>query len=356
MHSTMFVIGSIFFTAVSSSAVDSANYFPSNLKFAEDWICYWPTKSCYWVTDDVNRLRNSASIVSSAECRYDQPELTFLTSMWMNSFSSSLCGCQYCSFSIPTVSPTVSPTLRPTYSPTRTPTVRPYEDTQAYRDWLVESNRIRPFTNAPAAGTLFPTLSPTDELNWMTFDEEDLFRNQDMTSPLTWINIFHNNAGFSPSTSFFETGAGNYTLFFCIKNLETLSATCEPVVICTPSPACLAKKKDISESSVSVTQKSDNKATGNSLLGLLFIPGFLVGICAAYGYYRVKNRVKETKANVVGQDDNQVSVPQNQPVLQNVQNLPNQHYVQQGHQGVPNAVADQQVTNEGDSRIHGESI
>jgi len=178
--------------------------------------------------------------------------------------------------------------------------------------------------------------------------------------------LFYAQMGFSPSTSFFETGAGNYTVFFCIKSLETLATTCEPVVICTPSPSCVKEEKETIVSEIHV-KSATTKASGDvkSLWGLLFLPGFFVGICAAYGVYRhrVNNRSKETtKANLIGQEfDNQVSVPQNQPVLQNMQNVPNLHYIQQGHhanapnfqknQGVPHAESDAPMTNEGHESI-----
>jgi len=170
--------------------------------------------------------------------------------------------------------------------------------------------------------------------------------------------------GFSLSSEYFLTGTGNYTVFFCIKSLETpYSTTCEPIVICSPSPLCKAKRKVATVSEVSVT--SAKKASGDmkSLWGLLFLPGFFVGICAAYGVYRqrVKNRKKESKqAHIIeAQYDNQVSVPQNQPALQNM------NYVAPGHQanassyqvqGVPHAVADPRVTTGGDSRHTEESI
>jgi len=409
----MFVIGSIFLSTVFSTDLPG-NYFPDNLKIPQDWVCNWPTKSCYWVTDDVNRL-NDGDIIDSSECRYDQPELTLFTSMLLNSYSSTLCGCQYCSFTIPTVSPTLGPTYSPTRTPTRKPTDEPTDrpsrtptrpptleaekittnlatpeptnepilstpEPITYWDYNVEDEEWQQYpkeptptpskvptvvpTEKPTSGpTYVPTPQPTRAVNWMTFEDEE-FRNADMTSPMAWINLFSTKLGFSPSTSFFETGAGNYTLFFCIKSLETLATTCEPVVICTPSPSCLAKKKDINVSGAHV--QSANKASGDvkSLWGLLFLPGFFVGICAAYGIYRHranKNRLKETtKASMIGQQfDNQVSVPQNQPVLQNMQNVPNLHYVQQGHRAnAPNYQQNQGVpmTNEGDATHHGESI
>jgi len=404
----MFVIGSIFLSAVFSTDLPG-NYFPDNLKIPQDWVCNWPTKSCYWFTDDVNRL-NDGDIVDSTQCRYDQPELTLFTSMLLNSYSSTLCGCQYCSFTIPTVSPTLGPTLSPTRTPSRKPTYGPTnrpslaptlaptlsptptlmplptlspseEPTLSPSEEEWQQYPTKEPTATPSKGpTVVPTIKPTSgptyvptpqptlAVNWMTFEDEE-FRNADMTSPMTWINLFTTKLGFSPSTSFFETGAGNYTLFFCIKSLETLATTCEPVVICTPSPSCVAKKSVAKKKDIKISEahvKSANKASGDvkSLWGLLFLPGFFVGICAAYGIYRHrvnKNRLKRTtKASMIGQQfDNQVSVPQNQPVLQNMQNVPNLHYVQQGHRAnEPNYQQKQGVpmTNKGDAAHHGESI
>jgi len=135
----------------------------------------------------------------------------------------------------------------------------------------------------------------------------------------------------------FLAGSGNYTVFFCIKSLETpYSTTCEPVIICRPSPAC--GNKDTSTEEVPVTNKSKASEL-KGLWGLLFLPGFCVGICAAYGVYRqrVKNRKKESKQGHFIEPiyDNQVSVPQNQLV----------------QQGVKHDVADPRETNGGDSRL-----
>jgi len=158
----MFVIGSIFLAASSSDS-----YFPGNLNFPQDWICSWHTKSCYWVTDDLNRL-NGGGIVSSADCRYNQPELTLITSMFVNTYVSSLCGCQYCSFTIPTAEPTRRPTPEPT----------------------PRLNEPMP-ADPPSGdnGLKHPTLSPTVEMNWMTFDQEELFREKDPGNHMEMMNF-----------------------------------------------------------------------------------------------------------------------------------------------------------------------
>jgi len=329
--SQMFVIGSIFLTASSSDS-----YFPGNLNFPQDWICSWHTKSCYWVTDDVDRLKGG-SVLTSSECRYDQPELTLITSMFVNTHVPSLCGCQYCSFTIPTAAPTRGPSPSPTPEPTPAPTPEPTNIT----DTLLPET---PTPAMPAAeaeydqplATALPTLAPTHDVNWMTFDQEELFRNKDTTSPLEWINFFNNQMGFSLSRKDFLEGDDDYSVFFCIKSLEEpYSTTCEPVIICTPSPSC--GKKETSTEEVSDTPK---KASGDlkALWGLLFLPGFCVGICAAYGVYRqrVKNRKKESEKGVIIEP----LVPQNQPV----------------QQGVTHAVADPRQTNGKDSRHMDESI
>jgi len=296
----MFVIGSIFLAASSSDS-----YFPGNLNFPQDWICSWHTKSCYWVTDDLNRL-NGGGIVSSADCRYNQPEVTLITSMFVNTYISSLCGCQYCSFTIPTAAPTPSPAPEP------------------------------PSMGAPELK--HQTLAPTiEEGSWMTFDQEELFRNKDPANHMEMMNFWHNIMGFSITGMEFLKGGGNYTVFFCIKSVETpYSTTCEPVIICRPSPAC--GNKDTSTEEVPVTNKSKASEL-KGLWGLLFLPGFCVGICAAYGVYRqrVKNRKKESKQGHFIEPiyDNQVSVPQNQLV----------------QQGVKHDVADPRETNGGDSRL-----
>jgi len=123
----------------------------------------------------------------------------------------------------------------------------------------------------------------------------------------------------------FLAGSGNYTVFFCIKSLETpYSTTCEPVIICRPSPAC--GNKDTSTEEVPVNQKSKASEL-KGLWGLLFLPGFCVGICAAYGVYRqrVKNRKKESKQG---------------------------HFIEPyDNQGVKHDVADPRQTNGGDSRL-----
>jgi len=317
----MLVIGSIFLAASSSDS-----YFPGNLKIPQDWICSWHSKSCYWVTDDLNRL-NGGSILTSGDCRYDQPELTLITSMFVNTHISSLCGCQYCSFTIPTAAPTRRPTPEPTPEPNNI--IAPEE----------------PASGSEADESENPTLAPTHDVNWMTFDQEELFRNKDTTSPLEWINFFYNYMGFSLSRTDFLNGDDKYTVFFCTKSLEApYRTTCEPVIICSPSPAC--GDKDTSTAEVSDTPKS-KKASGDlkALWGLLFLPGFFVGICAAYGVYRqrVKNRKKETKQGLIIEPlyDNQVT--ENQPVQQDVQ-------------GVSHAVANPRQTNGRDLRNMDESI
>jgi len=327
----MFVIGSIFLAASSSDS-----YFPGNLKFPKYWICSWHTKSCYTVTDDLSRL-NGGSIVSSADCRYDQPELTLITSMFVNTYVSSLCGCQYCSFTIPTAAPTRRPTREPTPKPTPVPTSEPTPEwgpdtEEPIHDILGEAPTMR------VPESKHPTLAPTLDVNWMTFDQEELFRIKGNTSPLDLMSFFHNQVGFSISAMNFLTGGGNYTVFFCIKSLKTpYSTTCEPVIICRPSPSC--GNKDTSTAEVPVTHKFKASGELKGLWGLLFLPGFFVGICAAYGVYRqrVKNRKKESKQGHIIEQlyDNQVSVPQNQLV----------------QQGVPHDVADPRKTNGGDSRL-----
>jgi len=334
MHSPMFVIGSIFLAASSTD-----NYFADDLKFSQDWICSWHTRSCYWVTDDLNRL-NGGSVVHSADCRYDQPEITMMTSMFVNTHVSSLCGCQYCSFTIPSAAPTRGPTRRPTLEPTLEPTIAGTSEATTIQDPYVQDPYVQdpyvyvaPTTLAPTdMPTTAPTPKPTYQHNWMTFDQENFFRTKDTTSPMEWINFFFNHMGFSLSSTYFLTGTGNYTVFFCTKNLETpYDTTCEPIVICSPSPLC---QKTDKASEVSITHKSTKKASGNmkSLWGLLFLPGFFVGICAAYGVYRqrVKNRKEKSKKAhfIEPKHDNQVSVPQNQPALQNIPNY-------QQNQGVP---------------------
>merc|ERR1719204_390873 len=222
------------------------------------------------MTNDVNSMPWSESIVTTSECRSDQPELDPMSSFLLNKFVSSHCGCHYCSVTFPTSQPT-----RVT-------------DTDAETE------------ESTAAGT--------HELRWLTSDEEEIISTQGSFGPYVWFKIIQNNMeDLSTSTSYFETGTGNYTLFFCIKHIDTRSATCEPVVICTPSPSCLlAKKKDtrIASEAPIVTHKSANKASGDlkSLWGLLFLPGFFVGICSAYGVYqhRIKSSLKETtKAHVI---------------------------------------------------------
>lgn len=301
----MFVIGSIFLAASSSDS-----YFPGNLKFPQDWICSYHTKSCYWVTDDLNRL-DGGSILSSENCRYDQPELTLITSMFVNTHDFGLCGCQYCSFTIPTAAPTPAPT------PDSNEMIIPW--------WAV--------TAPPVWGTGEPeppTLAPTDDLNWMTFDQEELFRNKDTDSLLEVINFFFNYMGFSPSRKDFLTGDGTYTVFFCTKSLEKpYGTTCEPVIICSPSPSC----EDEDTTSTAEVSDTPKKASGDlkALWGLLFLPGFFVGMCAAYGVYRqrVKNRKKESKPGFIIE-----------PLYENqeVESLSVQ-------QGVPHAVADPRATN-----------
>jgi len=155
----------------------------------------------------------------------------------------------------------------------------------------------------------------------MTFEEEKLFRKNDL-SPDAITDLILNQVDFTHFASYYAMGTGNYTIMLCIKQLFTLLVTCEPVVKCNPSVKCSADQAPVVPVVPVVTKQSAKKASkdSGSLLGLLFIPGFFVGLCVAYGVYRqrVKNRVNETgkaahriEAPLV---NNHVAAPTNQPL------------------------------------------
>jgi len=321
----------------------------SSIKAPQNWLCFGSTKSCYWVTDDVQKATADGYTVN--RCRFDRPELSIMTSLFLNSYVSELCGCQYCSFTLPTMEPTLAPTGPPTFKPTSdkptsTPTEQPTisgttlsptaQPTWTGETFLPTKAPTEPLatpspTEAPTTmqPTPQPTESPTSEIRWMMFDENDK-ELRDSTNNLVYImNTVLNQIDFHPSVSFFDGTDRNYTVLFCSQPYDALNsvpdAICEPVVICDPSVKCPKKK-----TKRNVLRESANQASADmkALWGLLFIPGFLVGVCAAYGFYRQRNRHKQSaEGHLI---DQKGPAKQKQTVLEDVNAAHNPQNDQQG--------------------------
>lgn len=274
----IFALARIFFSTTSGQ------------KPPENWLCFGSTKSCYWMTDDVEQVRNDGNTIT--RCRYDQPQLSFMTALFMNTHVPDLCGCQYCSFALPTMEPTVRPTFVPTEKPSYVPTFTPTLTLEPTTTLTVTMHPTHAPTSAPTAQ---PSTSPTRDVRWMTFDEEDSMLRDRSDNLMFIMNVLLNERDFAPSASFIAGIDRNYTIVFCSKPLDvatTAPATCKPVVICKPSVLCPVKKIGEQNAGPTKTQESATNASKDlkSLWGLLFLPGFLVGLCAAYGCYRQRNQ------------------------------------------------------------------
>jgi len=184
--SHILALGSIIFSATSS------------LKAPENWLCIGHAKSCYWITDDIEKVKYDGNEVTS--CRYDHPETSLIAALVLKTHVSHLCGCEFCSFSLPTLAPT---------SPTQ---------------------QYEPVYINPA----IPTPHPTEDLLWMTFDETtNKFRPED--DLLLIMTTLLNQMDFFPSGRLIDGTHTNYSIVFCTKPYDVVSpapATCEPLVIC----------------------------------------------------------------------------------------------------------------------------
>jgi len=123
--------------------------------------------------------------------------------------------------------------------------------------------------------------------------------------------------------------------------------------MCDRSVACPEKKiveKQAPFTTTTTTTTTTKEESGNEknqdwLWGFLFLPGFCVGVCGAWIFYRQRrnNRSKESAQgqNIQPQYDNRVPVNRANPPYQ------------QGPESVPHVVAQPQKTN---VRGHGESV
>jgi len=297
----MFAIGSMLFASISA------------VKSPQDWLCVESHGACYFMTDDVANVKHKNP---TQECSAENPNLSIITSHFVDSHIIELCGCEYCEFSSVTY-PSVSGST-------------PSEEEE-----------------------------PTD-IHWYMYDEAAKSHSLGPTDMdyviIALMNLIDMN-NFIP----LKWESEKFTMSVCSKPMNKFStalATCEPLIHCKAAQPCLAKEKKAEADRVAAANngKGSNKASNDlkSLWGLLFLPGFLVGVCAAYCFYRHRrNTMREAvkRQDIEVPQNTHIGVQQNVPVQQtkhdspNVQYIPNGHRTngQQKHDNVPHAVSRPQM-------------
>jgi len=269
----MFAIGSLLFASVSAR------------KTQQDWLCFRSTGVCYMNTEDVSQVAQKKPV---EQCRPVNSNLHVLASTFMDNYIHELCGCQYCSFT--------------------------------------EAAYALPEGTAPPANSASVFINVADE-TMMSAEQDYVF--EAVTNQMDMNN-------FLPGLVW---ESRKYTMSICRKpwvNFAKELATCEPLIQCEANKACPAKdKKNKAEREASAKESTNNASNDlKALWGLLFLPGFLVGACAAYCYYR--HRRTQSRDSARGQDiearqNTHVGVQPNVPVQQTHHDSPNVQYIQNGH-------------------------
>jgi len=233
----MFAIGSILISTVTS------------IKPIQDWVCFSSLNACFMITDDwTNLVMKDNSLLT---CRRENPNLAYVQSTLVDNFIHQLCGCNTCDHGD-----------LPDYPPTSSIPVEYSED---------------------------------DDVQWMMFDESS----RQISTPvdIQYILIALTNQ-LDVSNFLFERiwDKTPYDVVLCSKPfglIHTANADCRPVYHCEAAYPCPAKEKEaerLAKKAKSTPTPSTQKQTGiKELWALLFLPGFVVGICAAYGFVRYRN-------------------------------------------------------------------
>jgi len=278
MHSLMFAIWSMLLTTVLSAT--------------KPWLCFKSMNACYLVTDDVSSVKRK---FPTNGCRNDNPNLSHMTTSFLDEFIAPLCGCEYCSFE-----PKTYPTSA-IAAPAGPEDSGEEEGDMEFRVYDETANTARPLDGVD------------NDMEWM------------IVAYLNMLDI----SNFIPINVWTHT---NYTISVCSKAFDKMtgSATCTAYLHCAAAKPCPAKEKE-AKRLASFTAKSSEKKSSEAkgLLGLLFIPGFLVGICAAYGFYRYRRSKQSNREHV--KKEQRTHLQQNVPVQQTMQDSPNVQYIQNGH-------------------------
>jgi len=276
----------------------------ASVSAVQDWLCFRSTGVCYMTTEDLSQVEHKPV----EECRPVNSNMHVLASTFMDEYIHELCGCQYCSFT--------------------------------------EVSYVLPENAAPPAEKSGIHINVIGEE--MSAEEDYIFTA--VTNQMDMNNFLPRLA--------WETK--RYTMSICSKpwvHFAKEKATCEPLIHCEANKACPAKDKKYAAEREASKKESTNNASNDlkSLWGLLFLPGFLVGACAAYCYYR--HRRTQSRDAARGQDiearqNTHVGVQQNVPVQQTHHDSPNVQYIQNGHrangqqnhaENVPHAVTRPQM-------------
>jgi len=232
----MFAIGSMLISTVTS------------IKAIQDWVCFASLNACFMITDDWASLVMKDNSVLT--CRAENPNLAYVQKTLVNNFIHQLCGCNTCDHG---------------ELPTYPPSTLPAEDSE-------------------------------DDIQWKMFDETS----RQLSEPVDFQYIFVALTNQLDVSNFlFERiwDKNPYKVVLCSKPfgaINTANADCRPVFECAAAHPCPAKEKEAEriarQKGTSTPTPSTKKQTGiKELWALLFLPGFVVGICAAYGFVRYRN-------------------------------------------------------------------